>query len=226
MPRCESARTDVAGIKSDHCVSAAAESRQPPEMTNPRPSASTFAIDGGAGEPVERVSLSTAAMDPREDDRRGSLRSLASLLFGSRALGQHVHRYVTKRRMRTRFTTAVSPVSRAAFHVFSRAASLRNGDRRPSVSRYHDGGGEESARSGAPRSRGRPIRTRCNEGLAARMRGNTFARESHQVARRRRSRSRGKRTCNAPRGSIPRYRLPGDAARRHDSVSFSTIVPT
>jgi len=34
------------------------------------------------------------------------------------------------------------------------------------------------------------------------------------------------RTRNVPRGSIPRYRLPGDAARRHDSVSFSTTVPT
>lgn len=62
-------------------------------MTNPRPSASTFAIDGGASEPVERVPLYIAAMDPRDDDRRGSLLSLTSLLFGSRALEEHVYRY-------------------------------------------------------------------------------------------------------------------------------------
>jgi len=29
-------------------------------MMNPRPSASTFAIDGGAGEPIERVPFFTA----------------------------------------------------------------------------------------------------------------------------------------------------------------------
>lgn len=57
------------------------------KMTNPRPSASTFAIDGGAGEPTERMPLSTVAtMDLHDDDHRGSSPSLASLLFGSRAL--------------------------------------------------------------------------------------------------------------------------------------------
>lgn len=57
-------------------------------MTNPRPSASTFAIDGGAGEPDERVPLFTAAMNPRDDDHAWMIAapSLASLLFESRAL--------------------------------------------------------------------------------------------------------------------------------------------
>jgi len=64
-------------------------------MINPRPSVSTFAIDGGAGESVERVPLLIAAMDPpADDDHRGSPPSLTSLLCtGSCAFERYVHRY-------------------------------------------------------------------------------------------------------------------------------------
>lgn len=176
-------------------------------MTNPRPSASTFAIDGGASESVERVPLYTDAMDPRDDDRRGSLPSLTSLLFRSRALEGHVYRYsrvtngecvavATRRDATRRDLPPRSPLYREytnqPFFTFPRSASspvIGGRQCRGTMARVtkRARGAEHRACEDArtPNSDA----TRRDERFAARERDNAGTREFHQVARPRRSRS-------------------------------------
>lgn len=134
-------------------------------MTNPRPSASTFAIDGGAGEPVERVSLAATAMDPPRQRSpwiaavtRVTAARIACTPTTPCAEKKIRKTAVTRYRRGSLLSHCESP---AAFHVFTR----------PSVSGYHGGGGSRREReewsTALARTPRRPIRAQ-RDGAACR----------------------------------------------------------